>query len=107
MENGSEILDQFIKLIDFACVDISASMSMTAIAEKILPSANPDRPVIFYLSIAPSLFSDACQRINEAKLALPQSRLVVEKPLGHDRKSSLEINDELLAVFNEEPDLSY
>jgi glucose-6-phosphate 1-dehydrogenase len=102
MENGSEILNQFIKLIDFACVDISASMSMTTIAEKILPHANPDRPLIFYLSIAPSLFSDACQRINEAKLALPQSRLVVEKPLGHDRKSSLEINDELLAVFKEE-----
>ena len=102
IENGEELLDSFINLIDFAQIDITAPMSMTVIADKILPSANPDRPVIFYLSIAPSLFSDACQRINEVKLHLPQSRLVVEKPLGHDRKSSLKINDELLAVFKED-----
>ena len=32
---------------------------------------------------------------------LPQSRLVVEKPLGHDRGSAEEINDELRNVFKE------
>ena len=99
--DGEASLDRFIGLIEFNAIDISTKNSMAGLAEKLLNGADETRPIIFYMSIAPSLFSEACQRINEAGLVLPQSRLVVEKPLGHDRASSLEINDKLLAVFNE------
>ena len=102
IDNGEAMLDRFLALVEFDAVDMSAPMSMTGLANKLLNGAEAARPMIFYLSIAPSLFSAACQRIHEAGLVLPQSRLVVEKPLGHDRASSLEINDELLAVFKEE-----
>lgn len=100
--DGEAVLDRFIALIAFDAIDISAEGSMAGLAEKMQDGADENRPIIFYLSIAPSLFSAACQRIDEAGLVLPQSRLVVEKPLGHDRASSLEINDKLLAVFKEE-----
>ena len=83
--------------VEFACIDISQPMSMAGLAEILLPLESEGRPIIFYLSIASSLFSAACQRIREAGLVLPQSRLVVEKPLGHNRASSLEINNELLS----------
>ena len=96
------LIDQFMELVEFACIDISQPMSMAGLAEILLPLESEGRPIIFYLSIASSLFSAACQRIREAGLVLPQSRLVVEKPLGHNRASSLEINNELLSVFRED-----
>jgi glucose-6-phosphate 1-dehydrogenase len=102
LDDGAGLLDRFMGLVKFACIDISQPMSMAGLADTLLPEASEDRPIIFYMSIAPSLFSAACQRIHEAGLVLPQSRLVVEKPLGHDRASSQEINDELLAVFSED-----
>ncbi|NDA08951.1 MAG: glucose-6-phosphate dehydrogenase, partial [Alphaproteobacteria bacterium] len=102
MDDGARLMDRFMCLVEFACIDISQPMSMAELADTLLPKASEDRPIIFYMSIAPSLFSAACQRIHEAGLVLPQSRLVVEKPLGHDRASSQEINDELLAIFSED-----
>jgi glucose-6-phosphate 1-dehydrogenase len=102
LDGGEGLIDRFMELVQFACVDISQPMSMAGLAETLLPEESKGRPIVFYLSIASSLFSAACQRIHEAGLVLPQSRLVVEKPLGHDRASSREINDELLAVFKED-----
>ena len=99
--NAEEVFEKFTTLIEMVCVDISQTNSMAVLADVLLPTAQPERPMIFYLSIAPSLFSAACQRLHEADLVLPQSRLVVEKPLGHDYDSAQKINDELLAVFNE------
>jgi glucose-6-phosphate 1-dehydrogenase len=40
--------------------------------------------------------------LHQADLVHPQSRLIVEKPLGHDGPSAKVINDEILAVFDEE-----
>ncbi len=102
LDDGAGLLNRLMGLVEFACIDMSKPMSMTGLAESLMAKADAERPVIFYLSIAPSLFSAACQRIHEAGLVLPQSRLVVEKPLGHDRASSQEINDELLSVFRED-----
>ena len=91
----------FIELISFIDLDINKPNSMDKLASLLMAKANLERPVIFYLSVAPSLFNAACQRIRESNLVLAQSRLVVEKPLGHDCASSQAINDELLRVFNE------
>ena len=94
-------MGHFIKLISFIDLDINKPNSMEKLASLLMAKADLERPVIFYLSVAPSLFNAACQRIRESNLVLAQSRLVVEKPLGHDRASSQAINDELLKVFNE------
>ena len=101
LDDGDALLDRFMQLINFACVDIKADGEMQELANDLLSRATAGRPIIFYLSIASSLFSAASKRIAEAGLALPQSRLVVEKPLGHDQASAEEINDELLLVFRE------
>ena len=101
-DNAAGLIDRFMKLVEFACIDISQPESMAGLAKTLLQLESEDRPIIFYLSIAPSLFSAACQRIHEAGLVMPQSRLVVEKPLGYNRASSRKINDELLSVFKED-----
>ncbi|MGH6950012.1 MAG: glucose-6-phosphate dehydrogenase, partial [Vitreimonas sp.] len=57
---------------------------------------------IFYLSTAPSLFVTIAQRLKETGLATPDSRIVLEKPIGRDLASSRAINDGVGAVFDEQ-----
>lgn len=56
---------------------------------------------IFYLSTAPNLFVPIAQRLKETGLATPESRIVLEKPIGRDLASSRAINDGVGAVFAE------
>ena len=82
INNGDLLLDRFMALINYVGVDITADGGMDLLASDLLTRAEASRPIIFYLSIASSLFKAACLRIDESGLTLPQSRLVVEKPLG-------------------------
>ena len=91
----------FAKLISLFSLDIVSGEGGKQLCQAITERQNADRPVIFYLAIAPSLFGDACFFLEKHNLVLSQSRLVVEKPLGHDRESAEDINSQLKAVFDE------
>lgn len=56
---------------------------------------------IFYLATAPSLFTTICRGLQSAGLVSSQSRVVLEKPLGHDLASAEKINQEVAEVFAE------
>ncbi|HEV7631544.1 MAG TPA: glucose-6-phosphate dehydrogenase [Steroidobacteraceae bacterium] len=56
---------------------------------------------IFFLSTAPTLFAGICDQIGSAGIATPQSRVVLEKPLGQDLASAGVINQHVGAVFSE------
>ena len=56
---------------------------------------------VFYLAIAPALFGTVSARLAEHGLVTEESRLVLEKPIGHDLASAQEINDAVGAVFEE------
>ena len=58
-------------------------------------------PRVFYFAISPTLFADACQTLERTGLKTEQTRLVVEKPMGHDLKSAEALDDSILAVFEE------
>ncbi|MGB0660057.1 MAG: glucose-6-phosphate dehydrogenase [Mangrovicoccus sp.] len=55
----------------------------------------------FYFSVSPSLFGDIAARLHRYGLALPDSRIVVEKPFGRDLTSARALNEELAAYFDE------
>lgn len=59
------------------------------------------RSQVYYLSTAPALFTAICRHLHEGGLIGPASRVVLEKPLGHDLASSREINDEVGRYFGE------
>ena len=50
----------------------------------------------FYLSIPPKAFPQVCEQLKKSGLARPQegrwSRVVIEKPFGHDLQSAIELN---------------
>lgn len=60
------------------------------------------RVLINYFSVAPFLFKHICQGLNQSGVLTSESKVVMEKPLGHDLKSSQEINDAFAEVFNED-----
>jgi glucose-6-phosphate 1-dehydrogenase len=59
------------------------------------------REVIFYLSTSPSLYDAISASLAAAGVTAPDSRVIVEKPIGHDLESCREINDALARTFDE------
>ncbi|MCK9987397.1 MAG: glucose-6-phosphate 1-dehydrogenase [Azoarcus sp.] len=62
----------------------------------------PARVRVFYLATAPSLFASICENLGAAGLVTPDSRVVLEKPLGRDLASARQINEHVGAIFKEE-----
>ncbi|MDP3853409.1 glucose-6-phosphate dehydrogenase [Phenylobacterium sp.] len=57
---------------------------------------------IFYLALSPSIYGRVCAALAAAGLATPQTRIVLEKPIGRDLASSKVINGAVAEVFAEE-----
>jgi glucose-6-phosphate 1-dehydrogenase len=89
---------RFIDRLTHVSLDIDDESSWPALVEQ-LPLS--DRVRVFYLAIGPALFGRVSQRLAEHGLVTETSRLVREKPLGHDLASAREVNDALGAVFEE------
>ncbi len=60
------------------------------------------RVMVNYLAIPPFLFNHICSGLQKSKLINKETRIVIEKPIGHDLKSSRQINDTVAAVFAED-----
>jgi glucose-6-phosphate 1-dehydrogenase len=60
---------------------------------------------LFYLATAPDFFGIVARQLGEAEMARAEppswTRIIVEKPFGHDLESAKSLNAELAAVFNE------
>jgi glucose-6-phosphate 1-dehydrogenase len=60
---------------------------------------------LLYLATAPEFFGVIAEQLGAAKLARPRkgswTRIIVEKPFGHDLKSARALNNKLAAVFDE------
>src|SRR5271166_447716 len=61
----------------------------------------PDRIRVFYLATSPNLYGPVSRNLGDHGLVTPKSRVVLEKPIGHDLASARAINDEVGAVFTE------
>ncbi len=58
--------------------------------------------VLFFLSLPPKLYGPVSHSLAAAGLVNAATRLVIEKPIGHDLVSSQQINDALAGVFDEQ-----
>ncbi len=64
-------------------------------------AGHEDRVRVAYLATAPSLFGPIATGLRQNGLITETSRIVLEKPLGHDYESAREINNEVGACFAE------
>ena len=56
---------------------------------------------VFFLSTPPSIFAPICEAMSAADIVTPNTRLVVEKPLGSSLETFGEINNTLFKTFDE------
>jgi glucose-6-phosphate 1-dehydrogenase len=82
-------------------VTISFDEEKTYQGLKELLDVFPDRERVNYLSTAPDFFGTICKMLKKWDLVSPQSRVVLEKPIGRDLESSRAINIEVLKYFEE------
>ena len=92
-------LEGFLDLLSFHSIDLASSEGWQKLRND--AGINKKRVRVFYLSIAPDLILPACKRLSEFGLVSENSRVVVEKPLGTDLKSSQKLNATLASVFSE------
>ena len=57
--------------------------------------------MVNYFAVAPFLFKNICHGLAKSGVLTETSRMVMEKPIGHDLASSKEINDVVASVFDE------
>ena len=70
-----------------------------------IESKTGSRNRLYYLATPPSYYADIAQRLGEAGLARSEggwTRIIVEKPFGHDLASAAELNRILNGVFDED-----
>ena len=57
--------------------------------------------VMFYMAVAPQLVPDIAKRLGPLQIDKATTRIVVEKPFGHDLESAHELNKLLKSMFDE------
>ena len=93
--------NSFLNLLTIVNLDVVTGQGSQELSSILKNKIDITRPIIFYLAISSSLFGKACDLINKEELNLTQSRLVVEKPIGHDKSSAIEINNQFAKYFEE------
>jgi glucose-6-phosphate 1-dehydrogenase len=91
---------RFASLLCYVRVDLSKPESYAALASR-LAERDTDH-VVMYLSTAPSLFTTVCEQLAANGLNTPKTRIVLEKPLGHDLASNRAINHAVGLAFKEQ-----
>jgi glucose-6-phosphate 1-dehydrogenase len=97
---------------DFACRYVAGSFDDPGIFKRlgsVLDELDEQQQLggrrVFYLSTVPKLFAAAITGLGDAGLASESeggiSRIVIEKPFGHDLASARELNDRLHSCFDE------
>lgn len=91
-------LRHFLNRVGYLALDATGDAGWDALA-----AALPEMPRsrVFYLATGPELFAGLCQRLARFGLATPDSRLVLEKPIGHDRRSAAALHAAVESVFDE------
>jgi len=89
----------FSARLDYFPIDASQSADYSRLARHL--GSHCQRGRIYYLATAPSLFEDIAAYLSIAGLADANTRIVLEKPIGHSLESAQAINQSIGKVFQE------
>lgn len=90
--------ERFSARIDLVEGDATDPKSLESYAESLNLE---DSQLTVYFAIPPSIFEGVCRALNTAGLVVPSTRVVIEKPLGTDKASFIEIQSSLSEIFDE------
>ena len=104
-ENGNwKSFSDHISYVQMDIADEKAYRQIEEIAKQKEQEFGEHPTVIFYMAVAPQLVPTIVKNLSTLHLCsdIKCSRIVVEKPFGHDLESAKEMNKLLLASFDEE-----
>ena len=88
---------EFLQMLDYVSLDVNDSAAYA----RLVSASRKNVERAFYLATAPTLFTAICDNLSACGLVDGGSRVVLEKPLGHDLASARAINDAVGAHFAE------
>ncbi|UWQ43200.1 glucose-6-phosphate dehydrogenase [Leisingera aquaemixtae] len=97
---GGGALEAFLERISYVALDALGEAGWQQLCSA-LEGTEERRVRVFYFSVGPGLFGPLAERLHRYGLATPQTRIVVEKPFGHDLASARELNRTLASHFDE------
>ena len=89
----------FAERLDYFSMDLSQSADFARLGKWLGDGCQRGR--VFYLATAPDLFEPIAEHLHNAGLAGANTRIVLEKPIGHSLESAREINQSIGRVFAE------
>ncbi|MGF1463211.1 MAG: glucose-6-phosphate dehydrogenase [Maricaulaceae bacterium] len=92
--------DAFAPRVRYVRLDAGERSDFERLAERL--ALSPDCDLVAYLSTAPSLYGPICAHLAAVGLTGENTRVALEKPIGHDLASSQVINDGVAAAFGED-----
>ena len=96
---SAEEFARFAALLEFVQMDLSKPDDYSKLASSL--NERNAHPVVMYVATAPALFTTVCEQLAAAGLNTPKTRVVLEKPLGHDLASNRAINHTVRKFFDE------
>jgi glucose-6-phosphate 1-dehydrogenase len=96
-KQDADAIGQFLDLLCYVAIDATGEGGWDRLAAIV----RKDVVQAFYFSVAPSLFGELAERLHHHGIATAQSRIVVEKPFGHDLATAQALNATLAAHFSE------
>ena len=97
---NSEEFARFAEMLCYVRMDLSKPEAYAALQSRL--GERETDSVVMYLSTAPSLFTTVCEQLAASGLNTAKTRIVLEKPLGHDLASNRAINEAVGRVFKEQ-----
>ena len=94
-----EVTDRLLARMHYVLINLDVPAEYKRLADVI---DQQQRVLVSYFSVAPFLFDEICKGIAHASIATPETRVVLEKPIGRDLQTSREINDTVARVFTED-----
>jgi glucose-6-phosphate 1-dehydrogenase len=98
-ERDETSLKGFLDLVSYQAADVADRDSLAALAATIGDMRSGD--IVYHLSTAPKWYAAICSGLAEHGVGGPGTRVLLEKPIGHDLASATAINDGVAAVFDE------
>ena len=94
-----KVVERFLKRLSYVSVDVGAEAGWSDLAAKL--KDGEDKVRVCYLATAPSLFAVISEKLGANGLISDKTRVVVEKPIGTDLNSAMEVNDAIGRAFPE------
>jgi glucose-6-phosphate 1-dehydrogenase len=88
---------KFASVFSYIKADFSEASNLVSLSEWL----DGARVSLFYLATPPSLFAPICDNLSEAGCLTGDCRIVLEKPIGEDLKTSRKVNETVGRYFAE------